>query len=112
MCWGAVNRGVAVYNGKIYASLITGRLVALNAETGKLVWSEQTTDPSSDLTITSSAVAEKESRLAKGLLDWRARRWSPGIGCIWNPVASLLEPSTFVLEWCVALRTKLQIAAC
>lgn len=41
-----------------------------------------------------------------------ARRWSPGIGCIWNPVASPLEPSTFVLERCAVLRTKLQIVAC
>ena len=54
MCCGAVNRGVAIYNGKIFASLINGRLVALDAETGKLVWSEQTTDPSSDMTITSA----------------------------------------------------------
>ncbi len=52
MCCGAVNRGVAIYNGKVYAGLINGRLVALNAETGKLVWSQQTTDPSGDLTIT------------------------------------------------------------
>jgi quinohemoprotein ethanol dehydrogenase len=52
MCCGAVNRGVALYDGKVYASLINGRVVALNAETGKLVWSVQSTDPSSDLTIT------------------------------------------------------------
>ena len=35
-----------------------------------------------------------------------------GIGCIWNPVASPLEPSIFVLERCAVLRTKLQIVAC
>jgi len=52
MCCGAVNRGMAIYNGKVYASLINGRVVALDAETGKLVWSAQSTDPSSDLTIT------------------------------------------------------------
>ncbi len=52
MCCGAVNRGVAIYNGKIYASLIFGRLVALDAETGKEIWSTQTTDPNSDMTIT------------------------------------------------------------
>src|SRR3569623_1535956 len=54
MCCGAVNRGVAFYNGKVYASLINGRLVALDAATGKLVWSTQTTDPGSDMTITSA----------------------------------------------------------
>jgi len=52
MCCGAVNRGLAIYNGKIYASLIFGRLVALDAETGKEIWSTQTTDPNSDMTIT------------------------------------------------------------
>ncbi len=60
MCCGAVNRGVAFYNGKVYASLINGRLVALDAATGKLVWSTQTTEPTSDMTITSAV------RIVKG----------------------------------------------
>ncbi|MEO8096354.1 MAG: PQQ-dependent dehydrogenase, methanol/ethanol family [Acidobacteriota bacterium] len=59
-CCGAVNRGMAIYNGKVYASLIFGRLVALDAETGKLVWSAQTTDTNTDMTITSAV------RIAKG----------------------------------------------
>jgi quinohemoprotein ethanol dehydrogenase len=54
MCCGAVNRGVAIYNGKVFASLINGRLVALDQETGKQVWSTQTTDPKADMTITSA----------------------------------------------------------
>jgi quinohemoprotein ethanol dehydrogenase len=53
-CCGAVNRGVAIYNGKIYASLIFGKLVALDAETGREIWSVQTTDPSTDTTVTSA----------------------------------------------------------
>ncbi|MEI9811758.1 MAG: PQQ-binding-like beta-propeller repeat protein [Acidobacteriota bacterium] len=60
MCCGAVNRGVAFYNGKVYASLINGRLVALDATTGKQVWSTQTTDPKADMTITSAV------RIVKG----------------------------------------------
>ena len=59
-CCGAVNRGVAIYNGKVYASLIFGKLVALDSETGKLVWSTQTTDENTDLTITSAV------RIVKG----------------------------------------------
>jgi PQQ-dependent dehydrogenase (methanol/ethanol family) len=51
-CCGAINRGVAFANGKIFAGLINGRLVALDANTGKLVWSTQTTDPATDTTIT------------------------------------------------------------
>jgi quinohemoprotein ethanol dehydrogenase len=60
MCCGAVNRGVAIYNGRIYASLIFGRLVALDAETGKEIWSTQTTDPNTDMTITGAV------RIVKG----------------------------------------------
>ena len=33
-CCGPVNRGVALYDGKVYAGLLDGRLVALNADTG------------------------------------------------------------------------------
>jgi len=40
---GAPNRGVALYDGKIYVGLLDGRLVALDAETGRPVWSVQTT---------------------------------------------------------------------
>ena len=38
ICCGVVNRGIAVYNGKIIAPVIDGRLVALDAFTGKPVW--------------------------------------------------------------------------
>jgi quinohemoprotein ethanol dehydrogenase len=51
-CCGPVNRGVAVYNGKVYAGLLDGRLVALDAATGRLVWVRQTTPVGSDYAIT------------------------------------------------------------
>jgi quinohemoprotein ethanol dehydrogenase len=51
-CCGPVNRGVALYRGKVYVGLLDGRLVALDAETGQSVWSVQTTPPNSDYTIT------------------------------------------------------------
>jgi quinohemoprotein ethanol dehydrogenase len=51
-CCGPVNRGVALYDGKVYVGLLDGRLVALNADTGSVVWSVQTTTPNSDYTIT------------------------------------------------------------
>jgi quinohemoprotein ethanol dehydrogenase len=51
ICCGPVNRGVALYNGKVYASLLDGRLVALNQETGKVVWQVQTLeDPGAIIT--------------------------------------------------------------
>jgi quinohemoprotein ethanol dehydrogenase len=41
LCCGPVNRGMAIYNGKLYAGLLDGRVVAVNQETGKLVWQSQ-----------------------------------------------------------------------
>jgi PQQ-dependent dehydrogenase (methanol/ethanol family) len=51
-CCGPVNRGVALYKGRVYVGLLDGRLVALDAETGTPVWSVQTTPPGTDYTIT------------------------------------------------------------
>ena len=51
-CCGAVNRGVALYDGRVYVGLLDGRLVALNAENGDVVWSVQTTPPGTDYSIT------------------------------------------------------------
>ncbi|HWF11383.1 MAG TPA: PQQ-dependent dehydrogenase, methanol/ethanol family [Bryobacteraceae bacterium] len=38
LCCGIVQRGIALYNGRIYAPVIDGRLDALDALTGKPVW--------------------------------------------------------------------------
>ena len=51
-CCGPVNRGVALYDGRVYVGLLDGRLVALNADTGTPVWAVQTTPPGTDYTIT------------------------------------------------------------
>ncbi|MBK8197810.1 MAG: PQQ-dependent dehydrogenase, methanol/ethanol family [Acidobacteria bacterium] len=51
-CCDVVNRGVAVYDGKVYVGVIDGRLEALNAETGEKVWSTVTVDQSLPYTIT------------------------------------------------------------
>ena len=50
-CCDVVNRGVAAWNGKIYVGAFDGRLVALDARTGKPVWSVKTGDQK-HLTIT------------------------------------------------------------
>lgn len=52
VCCGPVNRGVALYDGKVFAGLLDGRLVALDAATGRVVWARQTTPLGSDYTIT------------------------------------------------------------
>ncbi len=51
-CCDVINRGVAVWNGKVYVGALDGRLIALDGKTGKVVWSVQTTDTSAPYTIT------------------------------------------------------------
>jgi quinohemoprotein ethanol dehydrogenase len=51
-CCDVVNRGVALWKGKVYFGALDGRLIALDAATGKLVWEKQTTDTDKPYTIT------------------------------------------------------------
>jgi len=51
-CCDVVNRGVALYEGKIYVGTIDGRLIALDADTGNVVWETLTVDPERPYTIT------------------------------------------------------------
>lgn len=51
-CCDVPNRGVAFWKGKVYLGTFDGRLIALDAASGKPVWSVQTTDPSKSYTIT------------------------------------------------------------
>ncbi|MGA9197952.1 MAG: PQQ-binding-like beta-propeller repeat protein [Pseudolabrys sp.] len=44
-CCGPNNRGVAVYQDKVYLGTLDAKLVALDAKTGKVVWSQQIADP-------------------------------------------------------------------
>jgi quinohemoprotein ethanol dehydrogenase len=51
-CCDVVNRGVAVWRGKVFVGTLDGRLVALDASTGKPVWETLTIDPINRYTIT------------------------------------------------------------
>ncbi len=51
-CCDAVNRGPAVYRGKVYVATLDGRLVAVAAESGEPVWEVQTTPKGKAYTIT------------------------------------------------------------
>jgi quinohemoprotein ethanol dehydrogenase len=51
-CCDVVNRGLAVWKGKLFLGTLDGRLVALEAATGKLVWEKLTIDPRFRYTIT------------------------------------------------------------
>src|SRR5436190_9027082 len=61
-CCDVVNRGVAAYKGRIYLGALDGRLIALDAKTGAVVWSVQTTDLKQPYTITQTP------RVAHGLV--------------------------------------------
>jgi PQQ-dependent dehydrogenase (methanol/ethanol family) len=51
-CCDVVNRGVAVWNGKVYVGTFDGRLIALDAATGQPVWRVVTVDVDQPYTIT------------------------------------------------------------
>ncbi len=61
-CCDVVNRGVALYDGKVFVGTLDGRLIALDAKTGKQLWSTVTVDQSKPYTITGAP------RVAKGLV--------------------------------------------
>jgi alcohol dehydrogenase (cytochrome c)/quinohemoprotein ethanol dehydrogenase len=51
-CCDVVNRGVAAWDGRLYLGTLDGRLIALNAATGKPVWEVMTVEPGGRYTIT------------------------------------------------------------
>jgi len=59
-CCDVVNRGVAVENGRVFLGTFDGRLVALDANTGKELWVTNTVDQNQAYTITGAP------RLVKG----------------------------------------------
>ena len=61
-CCDVVNRGVAVWDGKVFVGTIDGRLVALDAATGKPIWDVNTIDKTKPYTITGAP------RVVKGLV--------------------------------------------
>src|SRR5271169_5046204 len=50
-CCDVVNRGVAAWNRKIFVATLDGRLLALDAASGKLIWSTLTVDRNKPYTI-------------------------------------------------------------
>src|SRR5689334_8671245 len=52
ICCGVVNRGLAMYQNLIIAPVIDGRLLALNADTGKPVWESRVSYSNEGYTVT------------------------------------------------------------
>lgn len=61
-CCDVVNRGVAVWKGAVYVGTLDGRLVKLDAKTGKPIWDINTIDRQRPYTITGAP------RIVKGLV--------------------------------------------
>lgn len=51
-CCDVPNRGVAAWNGRIYVGTLDGRLIALDAASGRVVWEKLTVEPGLRYTIT------------------------------------------------------------
>ena len=62
ICCDVVNRGVALYHGKVYLGTLDGRLIALDAKSGHSVWEVLTADQSHPYAITGAP------RIAKGMV--------------------------------------------
>ena len=52
LCCDVVNRGVAVWDGRVYFGTLDGRLIALDAKTGKPDWQVRTADTTKPYSIT------------------------------------------------------------
>ncbi len=58
-CCGPVNRGVAIAYGKVYMATLDAALVALDAATGKVVWTKQIADPTAGYSETMAPLVYK-----------------------------------------------------
>lgn len=52
LCCDVVNRGVALWQGRVFVGTLDGRLIALDAASGEALWSVQTTDRERPYSIT------------------------------------------------------------
>ena len=59
-CCGPINRGPAIWKGRVYFGTIDGRLIAVDAATGELSWQVQTTDPQKPYSITGAPRVVKD----------------------------------------------------
>jgi quinohemoprotein ethanol dehydrogenase len=90
LCCDVVNRGVAVYKGKVYVGTPDARLIALDAATGKMLWStDASPDHTRPYTITGAPL------LAKGKVFIGAGGADLGV----RGVVSAFDAETGKLAW-------------
>src|SRR2546423_2063576 len=67
ICCGVVNRGIALYQGKVIAPAVDGRLRALDADTGKIVWETRVSPENQAYTITMAPRVIKGGKVIIGV---------------------------------------------
>jgi quinohemoprotein ethanol dehydrogenase len=67
ICCGVVNRGIALYEDKVIAPVVDGRLRALDAATGKVVWEVRVSPDNQAYTITMAPRVIKGGRIIIGV---------------------------------------------
>jgi quinohemoprotein ethanol dehydrogenase len=89
LCCGPANRGVALYEGKVYVGTPDARLVALDAETGKVLWDVATAEKNSDYSITGAPIIAKgKVIIGNGGGEYTVRGY-----------VSAYDPATGKLDW-------------
>ena len=69
------NRGIAFWKGKVFNATIDGRMIAIDAKTGKELWTQQTFDPKLPLFITGAPkVFRDKVIIGNGGTEWGAAR--------------------------------------
>ena len=67
-CCDVVNRGAAIYGDKIFMGLLDASVVALNKDTGKVVWKEKFGDQKVGYTMTGAPFIIKDQKSGKVML--------------------------------------------
>lgn len=112
MCCDTVNRGLAYADGKIFLQQADTTLVALNADTGAVVWSVKNGDPAKGMTNTNAPIVVKDKvitgisggefgvrgflvayNVADGSQAWKAYSTGPDNEMLVDP-----EKTTFMLK--------------
>jgi glucose dehydrogenase len=97
-----VNRGVAAWKGKLYLGTIDGRLIAIDAATGKQKWSVQTTPKDKPYSITGAPRVANANSVIFGSgngAPWPQSIRSPGSAD--NNENLLFEPGAGGVDSCV-----------
>lgn len=69
------SRGLAYWEGKVYTATVDGRLIAVDAKTGKQIWSVMTVDPRKALFVTGAPkVFRGKVVIGNGGTEWGAAR--------------------------------------